>query len=172
LSLAPVFAGEIFHRGSQGLGLLTGGMGLGAVLGTLSLARQKDVTRMPYVMLQSGLMLGCALLVFAVSPSYWLCLALMPLVGMNLMRQNAAANTAVQSTIADEYRGRVMGIYSMMVIGMMPLGSLGAGALASFAGARTAVACGGVISLAGAWLIASRMSPVRRWLDNREEITV
>jgi MFS family permease len=176
LSLAPVFAGGIFGRGSQGLGWLTGGMGLGAVLGTLSLARQKDVTRMPTVMRQAGFLLGGALLLFSVSPSYWLCLALMPVVGMNLMRQNAAANTAVQTRVAEQYRGRVMGIYSMMVIGMLPVGSLAAGALASWAGermavpgARVAVACGGLLSLAGAWRIASRMAMIRSWLEGREE---
>lgn len=164
IAMAPVFAGGIFDRGSQGLGWLTGAMGLGAVFGTLSLAGQRDVTRMPKVMLQAALVLGSALLVYAISPSYWLCLAMMPLVGMSLMRQNAAANTSVQSGIADEYRGRVMGLYSMMVIGMLPLGSLAAGALASALGARTAVAFGGLLSLAGAWRIAARRAAIQDWL--------
>jgi MFS family permease len=119
-------------------------------------------------MRQAGVLLGVALLVYAISPSYWLCLAMMPVVGMNLMRQNAAANTSVQTGIEDEFRGRVMGLYSMMVIGMLPLGSLAAGALASVAGVRVAVACGGALSLASAWALSARLDRIHTWLHERK----
>jgi MFS family permease len=123
---------------------------------------------MPKVMRQAGVLLGMALIVYAISPSYWLCLAMMPAVGMNLMRQNAAANTSVQTGIEDEFRGRVMGLYSMMVIGMLPLGSLAAGALANLAGPRVAVAMGGALSLASAWVLSARLEQIRIWLQERK----
>jgi len=50
--------------------------------------------------------------------------------------------------IPDDYRGRIMSLYSMCVVGMGPFGSLAAGAIASHFGARVTMALGGVISLA------------------------
>src|SRR5579862_9050801 len=72
LVLAPVFADQIFHRGSQGLGFLMGAMGVGAVIGTITLARRTRVAGLPRVIAYSGLALGGASLAFAASP--WLSL--------------------------------------------------------------------------------------------------
>ena len=54
LVLMPFFADDIFHRGSQGLGFLMGAMGIGAVVGTLVLARRTHVSGLPRVMVMSG----------------------------------------------------------------------------------------------------------------------
>jgi len=149
-TLAPVFAEGIFKMGPRGLGFLTAAMGAGAILGTLGLARRRGARGLPNVILSSALMLGAALAVFAVSPSFWLCLAMMPLIGMSVMRHSASANTVIQVSIPDEYRGRVMGLYSMMVIGMAPVGSLLSGALAEAYGSRVTVMAGAVACLAAA----------------------
>ena len=148
--LMPFFADGIFHRGSQGLGLLMGAMGAGAVAGTLWLARHGQTSALPGVVLLSSSMLGLSFLLFAVSPSYYLGLALMPVVGFAVMRQNASANTLIQTLIPDEYRGRTMALYAMMVVGMGPFGSLAAGALAQQIGVRATVFVSGLLCLAGA----------------------
>jgi MFS family permease len=75
-------------------------------------------------------------------------LAIMVLIGYSLMRQLAAANTTIQSMIPDEYRGRIMALYSMCVVGMAPFGSLATGALAARFGARLTMALGGLLALA------------------------
>ena len=62
------------------------------------------------------------------------------------------ANTTVQTLIRDEYRGRVMALYSMTVVGLGPFGSLAAGAIAGRFGARAAVASGGVLVLAASMI--------------------
>ncbi len=148
LVLMPFFADAIFHRGSQGLGFLMGAMGTGAVIGTLVLARRTRVSGLPRVMVYSGLAVGAAYLVFAASPSFYLSLAIMPLIGYSVMRQMASANTTIQTLIPDEYRGRIMALYAMTVVGLGPFGSLAAGALAERIGARGTVALGGVLALA------------------------
>ncbi len=160
-TLAPVFAEEIFGMGSQGLGFLTAGMGAGAILGTLNLARRKATKGLPNVIFSSALTLTAAMAVFAVSPSFWLCLAMMPVIGMSVMRQSASANTVIQMSIPDAYRGRVMGLYSMAVIGMTPIGSLMSGAMAEAVGSRWTVMAGAMGCLAAAM--------VARWWSGRWE---
>jgi MFS family permease len=150
--LIPVFADGIFHRGSQGLGFLMGAMGVGAVAGTLLLARRTRVSALPGVMAWSGAAVGSAYLAFAVSPSFWVSLAIMPAIGFFVMQQMASANTTIQTRIHDEYRGRVMAIYAMTVVGLVPFGSLASGALAGHYGPRPTVALGGLLALSAAAL--------------------
>ena len=154
LVLMPFFADDIFHRGSRGLGILMGAMGVGAVVGTLVLARRTRLSGLGKVMVISGLTTSACYLAFAFSPSFYLSLALMPLIGYSVMRQMASANTTIQTLIPDEYRGRIMALYSMTVVGLGPFGSLAAGALAGRFGARATMATGGVLALVSSLVFA------------------
>jgi len=155
--LGPVFADAMFHMGSHGLGLLTGALGLGAVIGTLRLARHSEPSRMEGVVLVSAVHCGVALVLYAVSPSFYLCLLAAGLYGFGIFRLLASANTLIQTSITDAYRGRVMSLYSMTVIGMLPFGNLGAGAAAGLLGARPTVLLGALLSFAAAWLWRSHL---------------
>ena len=154
LVLMPFFAEDIFHRGSRGLGFLMGGMGIGAVIGTLTLAGRATVSGLPRVICYSAATLGTMLLLFSCSSSFWFSLAIMPVIGFSVMRQLASGNTLIQSLIPDEYRGRTMALFSMTVVGLGPFGSLAAGALAHAVGARITVAGGGILAVAAAVLFA------------------
>jgi MFS family permease len=147
LVLAPVFADQIFQRGSRGLGFLMAAMGVGAVVGTVGLARRTHVAGLPRVITYGALLLGAANLAFAASPNFYASLAITFLIGYSLMRQLAAANTTIQTMIPDNFRGRVMSLYSMCVVGIGPFGSLAAGAFAGRFGPRLTMAAGGVLSL-------------------------
>lgn len=154
LVLMPFFADDIFHRGSQGLGFLMGAMGVGAVIGTLVLARRTQIAGLPKVIVASALLMGASFVVFAWSPSFYLSLAIMPLIGFSVMRQMAAANTLIQSLIPDHYRGRTMALYAMTVVGLGPFGSLAAGGLAHAYGARATTLAGGLLSISAAAVFA------------------
>src|SRR3954453_21412108 len=80
LVLMPFFADDIFHRGSRGYGMLMSAMGVGAVVGTLVLAQRTRAHGLTRVMVYSGLTTGVAYLLFAVSSSFYLSLAIMPLI--------------------------------------------------------------------------------------------
>lgn len=155
--LMPVFADTVFHRGSRGLGFLMGAMGIGAVVGTLALARRTKIAGLPDVMFWGALILGAAFLVFASSSSFYLALVVMTAAGFSVMRQNAAANTLIQTLIPDDYRGRIMALYSMTVVGVGPFGSLAAGALAGRIGARWTLALSGVLILGAAAVFRNRV---------------
>ncbi len=154
--LMPFFADDIFHRGSQGLGVLMGAMGIGAVVGTLVLAKRTQTSGLTEVIFFSSLGLATGLLLFSICPYFSLSLAIMPVIGFSVMRQNASANTLIQVSIPDEYRGRIMALYSMTVVGISPFGSLAAGALAERFGARLTVLLGGLFCLMAATLFRLR----------------
>jgi MFS family permease len=150
--LMPFFAEDIFHRGSQGLGFLMGAMGAGAVIGTLVLAQRTQISGLHRVIVYSALATGASFIFFSASPWFYLSLAIMPVIGFGVMRQNAAANTSIQMLIPDEYRGRIMALYAMTVVGLGPFGSLAAGAIAHAVGARWTVFAGGVLAVVAAWV--------------------
>jgi MFS family permease len=162
LVLMPFFADDIFHRGSKGLGYLMGAMGIGAVTGTLVLARRTKMTGLGRVMVISGLTTGAAYLCFAFSRWFYFSLAIMPIIGYSVMRQMASANTTIQTSIPDQYRGRIMALYAMTVVGLGPFGSLASGALAGRFGARAALATGGVLALVASSIfgLSRRKEPI------------
>lgn len=160
LVLMPFFAGDIFHRGSQGLGFLMCAMGVGAVVGTLFLASRSKVADLNRVIFFSSLSLSFTYVVFAWSTSFLLSLVVMLFIGFSVMRQMASANTLIQTAVPDHFRGRIMALYAMMVVGLGPFGSLAAGGLAKAFGARIAVTAGGAVAVMAALFFGIRLLKV------------
>jgi MFS family permease len=148
--LLPVLAEGIFHRGPQGVGLLTAGVAVGAIIGMLGLARRSDQDGLDRIILWSSGLLGLVLCAFQFAPTFAVAWGLMALVGFTYMSQNAATNSAVQTSISEEFRGRVMSTYTMTVVGAMPIGALAAGWLAAHFGARETILFGGLGALSAA----------------------
>lgn len=162
LVLAPVFSDQVFRRGSQGLGFLMAAMGVGAVIGTVTLARSAQISALQPMIAYSGIGMGLATIAFAYSPWYILSLVIMPLIGYSVYRQMASANTTIQTMIIDEYRGRIMSMYGMTIVGLGPFGSLASGALADRFGVRATTLLGGLLAIfsAAAFGWAIRRKPV------------
>ena len=105
-----------------------------------------------------GLFGFCIMLsVFAQSHIYWLSAVALAGSGFFMIIFFATANTAVQTRVADELRGRVMGIYALAFLGLTPFGILIAGALAKATSASFAVTTGAVICMI-AGLIVMRLT--------------
>lgn len=138
ISLMPIFAKDVLHLGPGGFGLLLAAPGLGAVLGTLTIASARDVRRKGWLLLGSLLALGMSLILFAQSRWFPVSLVLLVLVGAFQMSYMTTNQTLVQITTPDQLRGRVMGIY-MLNQGLLPFGSLLAGLLADVWSAPVAV---------------------------------
>ena len=150
--LGPEIADGIFHRGPQGFGILTSAFGAGAVLGMLGLVSRRSDAGLHRLILWSTAGAGLGFVAFSFVREFWMALALMPVLGFTYMRQNAATNTTVQQAVPDELRGRLMGIYTMTVAGMIPIGSLLSGWCAEVWGAPVTLFLGGAGNLlAAAW---------------------
>ena len=159
--LMPIFADQILHGGARGLGILMGATGVGALLAAVILAARTAVTGLGrWVALASG-GFGASLILFSLSRSFWLSAALLVPVGLCMMTQMAASNTLIQTMTPDRLRGRVMALYSMMFMGMAPLGSLLAGVAADRLGAPWTVAIGGVACIGGSAVFWAQLPALR-----------
>jgi MFS family permease len=162
LVLMPFFADAILGRGSQGLGALLASMGVGALAGTLILAGRGTTQGLIRVVLLGSAGLGVSLILLGVSRNYQLSLLIMLALGFSTLRQLAATNTLIQSLIPDEYRGRIMSMYTMNVVGLVPFGSIATGAAAERFGAPATVAAGGFVCLAATLLFWVRRDRFQR----------
>jgi MFS family permease len=141
ISLLPAFADSVLHAGPQGYGALTTAGGLGALTAALSLAVTSNRRQVQSRWIVWGPMAyGLLVALFALSNNAIASAGLLFLAGFAAIGFLARANTALQTAVPDELRGRVMGIYILILIGIAPLGAVQLGALARAIGADHAVA--------------------------------
>jgi len=159
--LMPIFAEEVLRSGPQGLGGLMTAAGCGALIGALWLARRRTVLGLDRVVVKACAGFGIGLMLFGLSRSYWVSVLCLLPAGLCIMVQMGSTNSLVQSIVDNTMRGRVMGIYAMMFLGVAPFGSLLAGFVAHQIDAPAAVIIGGVACLAGAALLGLRLPALK-----------
>ena len=172
-TLMPVVAEDVLGAGARGLGFLMGAAGTGALIGALVLARRTSLRGLGTWVASAALAFGIALIAFSLSRQFWLSVVLLLPVGFAMLLQMSSSNTLIQSMVPDELRGRVMSAYSMMFMGMAPLGALLAGTLAGTIGAPATIAAGGAVCIAGAIVFRTQLAEfrgeARRLILAREE---
>jgi len=173
--LMPIFADKILHKGGQEfatligshdlgavrLGILMGAAGVGALLGALTLAMRSGTKGLGRWVAVCCAGFGVSLILFSLSKWFWVSVLLLLPVGYFIMLQMASSNTLIQVMVPDALRGRVMAVYSMMFMGMAPLGALLGGALSDRLGAPLTVAIGGLASVVGAWWFSLQLPKIR-----------
>jgi MFS family permease len=163
----PVFARDVLGTGASGYGGLVASVGVGALAGALGLAALGTRVRQRRLALVAALGFGLALLLAAVASGFLSALAVLTATGCFMVLHNISANTIVQQDAPEHLRGRVMGFYSLVVLGLAPLGSLQAGWMSEHFGVRTAFAVGGAVCCVSALLLTwwlRRALPSRRAL--------
>ena len=156
-ALMPIFAAEVFAGGPNTLGMLIGAAGLGGIGGILGLASRRDIRGLlRWVVVACGTA-GVALTVFSYSTHFALSLVMMAIAGAGIVVTVNGIATITLTIVADAMRGRVSGFYSMAFLGMYPLGSLAAGAAASWIGVAHTLAAGGIACVAGALWLARQL---------------
>jgi MFS family permease len=155
--LMPIFADQILGGGPGSLGILMGASGVGALTGAVTLAARRSLQGLGRWIALASASFGACIILFSLSRSFWLSAALLVPAGFSMMTQMASSNTLIQSMVPDELRGRVMAVYSMMFMGMAPLGALLAGTLAGRLGAPLTVALGGAVCIVGAVVFRLRI---------------
>jgi MFS family permease len=156
-TLMPVIADQVLRVGVTGLGTLTSFLALGSVIASVSLAYTKTSNQRRFFM-AFGSSTGCTLLlIFSFSQSFALSLALLAGVGFCIVANNATGNTIIQSYVPDHLRGRVMSVWSLVLVGLAPFGSFFAGSLAERTSSPLTIRVGALICLAAAVVIVPQM---------------
>jgi MFS family permease len=159
--LMPIIADRVLHGGPNAYGLLLSASGVGALAGAVTLTTRRHIRGLGRWVALSASGFGVALIAFSFSRTLWTSAVLLVPAGFFMMIEMAASNTLIQSMIPDRLRGRVMSVYSMMFMGMAPLGALGAGLVAAPLGAPLTVAIGGAVCLAGGLTFGAGLSALR-----------
>nr|BAL57688.1 MFS transporter [uncultured Acetothermia bacterium]BAL59372.1 MFS transporter [Candidatus Acetothermum autotrophicum] len=162
MTVLPLYAGEILRVGPQGYGLLMAAAGLGALSGALLLASLGNYQRKGFLLTIGNFVFPVMLLVFAQSKIFALSLIALVGFGWGLITQNALTNTLLQTIVPGELRGRILSLYTLMFMGMLPFGSLQIGALAEKLGAPVALTIGATICLGFGLFVWWRWPHVRR----------
>ena len=144
--MMPVFAREIFQGGAEKYGFLIGSAGFGSLSAALFLAfrggrRQDGLNRLAARATLAG---GMLLAAFALTPAIAIAYPLLAALGCSVILTVAGSNTLIQMVVEEEYRGRVMAIFSTAFLGIAPLGSLAVGLLGEAWGVRPTLLCCGL----------------------------
>jgi MFS family permease len=179
ITLMPIFAGKTLALSAQPVvdaacgvmtcqnpeavtyGLMMGVFGLGALTGALIAGTFGDRGRGKLLTI-GNLLFPATLLIFALSQSIWVTLAVLLVVGVAFILQNALTNTLVQVTSPDNMRGRIMSVYAMVFQGMMRAGGMQAGFTETLFGAPLAVAAGALLSLLYGLFVFFKWPQIRR----------
>jgi MFS family permease len=158
VTLLPVFAVKGLGLGASGYGSLAAASGGGAFTAAILIAARGEFARKQRLMGAGAVLFPLALMGFARSGVYSLSLCLLAVAGFSLMSVLSMANGSVQLMTPDALRGRVMSVYTLTFLGMIPIGNFLMGVAADIMGTVAAVTAAAAACLAvavallpGAW---------------------
>jgi MFS family permease len=146
-ALLPVFAKNIFKGNASTYGFLNSMIGLGAIAGTLFLASLKSHNSLKRILLFTTLVFGVGLMLFSVTGNFALASVFAVVTGFGMMAQVTLSNTIIQTTVAEDMRGRVISYYAMAFFGLQPLGALMVGSVSGSIGAPRTLFAEGIAAL-------------------------
>jgi MFS family permease len=164
LTLMPVVARDLLHTGAAGYGVLLACVGIGGLTGALFLAAVGGRVRRGRLLVVSSLAFAALLLVFSLVRSPRVAGGVLLLAGITMILNSALSNGILQAIVPDELRGRLMAVYSLVVVGLSQVvGSFVAGAVARAVGVEWAIGGGAVLLLAYATYVFWRYPETRRF---------
>lgn len=166
----PLMATESFNADEGMFGIMFASMGLGSLIGALSVAYMRGAASRGRMLLAA---IGLGIVTFSIGMiahiplSIWLATAMLTLSGFSAANTMSLANTIVQTTASDDLRGRVMAVYSTVFMGTLPVGGIIAGTISNRWGVETSMYVGGgiVAVVAGILWVQHRSSPEPEAID-------
>lgn len=162
-ALFPAMALGQFHGGPETVGLLFAAPGAGALVGALLTGWVSRVRRQGRAVLVSVVLWGLAIALFGLTHNLPLALALLAFAGAADVFSAVFRNTILQTSIPDNYRGRLSAIQIAVVTGGPRLGDLEAGAVAAATTVAFSVVSGGLACVAGVAVLAWRIPEFARY---------
>ena len=158
----PALVREMLGQQADAAGLLMSLTGLGALLAGLALAMRDRADQLDLFPARSTLLLGLVLIGMGFSDVYWVTAILALPLGLAILSQNLSSNTLLQQFTPPARRGRVLAIYAMTLLGIVPLGSLIVGFAGNFMGMPSTFIVGGTLCSIVGVALARRHPAARR----------
>lgn len=152
-AMLPVYARDILHAGSEGLGFLRAAPAVGAAIVALGLSIRPIERNVGVKMLWAVAVFGAVTIGFGLSTHFLLSIALLIVMGAADMFSVFVRGTLIQLNTPDHMRGRVSAVSGLAISASNELGEMRAGAMAAALGPVSAVVVGGGIAIAvtGLW---------------------
>jgi MFS family permease len=153
--LLPAFAVHVLHTDARGLGWLMAATGAGAMLGALSIAAL-NVRRRALIWFVSGLLASVGVMCLGLTDRLTIAAIVLTFIGLGTQSFIGSSNVLVQTLAPDEMRGRVVSVYSMILLGLVPGGALVIGTIARFVDLRFVfIGAGALCTIIGIWTFAA-----------------
>jgi MFS family permease len=152
IPLLPVFARDVLGVGADGLGALAAASGLGALVAALLLAQLGDRIPRGRLLIAAALVYPGLMIAFTTMRDLAPAMLLLALAGWAGVTVMALTNTLIQSIVPDSLRGRVMSVFTLLLMGASPMGGMLAGLIAQLVGSVPLVVAA---SAALGWLIVA-----------------
>ena len=162
IALMPVLARDRLGLGAGGYGVMLSVLGVGGLAGALALASAGLHIRRGYLVIRTATAYATLLLILSFVRQPAIAYPILLGTGFLMIVNNAMANGMLQTMVPDEYRGRLMSIYSMIVVGLpQVVGAFSAGAIAGLIGIEWAIGGAAVGMLLFAWWLFRRYPELR-----------
>jgi MFS family permease len=161
--LLPAVAGESLYNGVSWLSLLLTALGLGAFTGALFVMNVGRFRRLGRMFVVGAFVNGAGLVAFSMTSQPVVSLVVAYVIGLSGTLMAGMGNNILQATTTDAYRGRVMSLWGLLFIGIMPVGQLALGVLGSLLGIHTSLFIGGAVGMSAGVYAALRVPAVVNW---------
>jgi predicted MFS family arabinose efflux permease len=152
IELFPGFADSVFHRGPQGLAMLTSTVGLGAIFGGAWMLIRSQISGLTTIVLANTLIMSLAIIAFTATDVFVMALPCVFIAGTAMVITGIGAQTLIQASTDRSMAGRVMALYGMIFRAGPALGAVIMGTASEHLGLRLPLAVGAVISC-GCWAL-------------------
>jgi predicted MFS family arabinose efflux permease len=163
--LLPGFADQAFGRGADGLALLTGAVGAGALAMGLLGAGRAELAGLSRQAIAGGAAMVMCVLGFALTESFALALAACVAAGAAMVSHGVAVQTLVQSGAEGHVRGRMMALWGLIVRACPAVGAVILGTVAEWTGLRLPTIVGCIVAIAVAAWGATQLSVIAAALE-------
>jgi predicted MFS family arabinose efflux permease len=158
--LLPAYAQHVAHVDARGLGILLGAAGFGGICGA-TLSAILGSRRRAVLWFASAAMMGAAMLLMAAYVNFYVATVALFGLGLSAITFGNSSNILLQMLSPDDMRGRAISVFSMIVLGVIPLGSLIIGTVAGVFGLERTLAAAGAIALAASLAVYFRFPGLR-----------
>ncbi len=162
VTLLPIFATKILKGDAHTLGFIMAASGIGALFGGAYLSTRKSVVGLGNVIALAPAVSGVGIVAFGVSRTLWFSLLMCFVIGLGSILLISSSNILIQTLVEDDKRGRVMSIFTMSFLGIVPFGNLLMGISAERIGATNTLVVGGALCIAATIIFSQQLPTLRR----------